>query len=456
MPYATDERLKSYLDTNQLFREQMCRAVLATDKRFSEVRPRHPRGGPDGGRDMEAVYRQAQLAYGAVGFVNQANDSDEQKKRINKKFSTDLLSALGADPKPEVFVFFTNLNPTIGEKDTLSAEARQAGITYCDIFDRERIRISLDSPDGFSIRFQYLGLPLSEEEQASFFARWGDDIQSLVASGFQRLERTLDRILFLQEATDVLIELTFFFELNREYLAREIGHFRAFCMMHLKEIKHDISEVLFGSSDRADRMSPDGCRYPRELSGIAHGISGGQWEQQVHLDEDDASSGSADDQEKYQQVGYSSSIGMEKVRFVRACYSHDHYIRISPRLVLKDLDQAMFMPVLNRSLAGKLKAIHVYANGYKLKDIQCEDFRIDATAFDPKVPVEFAEDELADPWVRIRPSDFASNFSLEFYGQTPKKLFLSRETIDSLAKPARLEEAAVDPSRVGGADAPSR
>jgi hypothetical protein len=92
------------------------------------------------------------------------------------------VSALGTDPKPEVFVFFTNLNLTIGEKETLIAAARQAGITYCDIFDRERIRISLDSPDGFSIRFQYLGLPLSEEEQASFFARWGDHIQSLVAS----------------------------------------------------------------------------------------------------------------------------------------------------------------------------------------------------------------------------------------------------------------------------------
>jgi hypothetical protein len=182
VPYTTDERLKSYLDTNQLGREQMCGAALAIDKRFSEVRPRHPRGGPDGGRDIEAVYRQAQLAYGAIGFVNQANDSGEQKRRINKKFSEDLASAIGADPRPEVFVFFTNLNLTIGEKDALIAEARHAGITYCDTFDRERIRISLDGPDGFSIRFQYLGLALSEAEQASFFARWGDDIQSLVAA----------------------------------------------------------------------------------------------------------------------------------------------------------------------------------------------------------------------------------------------------------------------------------
>ena len=71
MPFETDERLKSYLDTNQLGREQMCLAILALDKRFTNVRPRHPRGGPDGGRDIEAVFRKEHLAYGAVGFVNQ-------------------------------------------------------------------------------------------------------------------------------------------------------------------------------------------------------------------------------------------------------------------------------------------------------------------------------------------------------------------------------------------------
>lgn len=97
MSYQTDERLKSFLDTNQLYREQMCRAVLATDKRFSDVRPRHPRGGPDGGRDIQAVYRDEQTTFGAVGFVNQGNDSDEQKRIIKKKFLDDLESATSAE-----------------------------------------------------------------------------------------------------------------------------------------------------------------------------------------------------------------------------------------------------------------------------------------------------------------------------------------------------------------------
>lgn len=211
MPYETDERLKSYLDTNQLHREQMCRAVLAVDKRYSDVRPRHPRGGPDGGRDIEAVYRAEQVTFGAVGFVNQANDSIEQKKTINTKFSEDLGSALSTDKKPQAFVFFTNVNLTVGEKDKLTEQARKRGISHCEVFDRERIRITLDSPDGFSIRYQFLGLSLSEDEQASFFARWGDDIQSVISTGFQRIESTLNRILFFSRserssfATDIFI-----------------------------------------------------------------------------------------------------------------------------------------------------------------------------------------------------------------------------------------------------------
>jgi hypothetical protein len=117
VPYQTDERLKNYLDTNQLHREQMCRAVLAIDKRFTNVTPRHPRGGPDGGRDMEAIFREEQRTYGAVGFVNQASDTEEHKKRVQRKFADDLESALNADPKPTVFVFFTNVNLTAKEKD---------------------------------------------------------------------------------------------------------------------------------------------------------------------------------------------------------------------------------------------------------------------------------------------------------------------------------------------------
>ena len=68
--HQTEQHLKSYLNANQLHRERMCLAILACDPRFSEVRPIHPMVGPDGGRDIEALFRQEQQAFAAVGFLN--------------------------------------------------------------------------------------------------------------------------------------------------------------------------------------------------------------------------------------------------------------------------------------------------------------------------------------------------------------------------------------------------
>ncbi len=439
MPYQTDERLKSYLDTNQLHREQMCRALLSIDKRFVDVRPRHPHGGPDGGRDIEATFKKDQKAYGAVGFVSQANDSKKQKTTLKRKFKKDLESAVNADEKPSVFVFFTNINFTIGEKDDLVQIARAAGMTFCEIIDRERLRISLDSPDGLSIRFQYLGLTLSEAEQASFFAKWGDDIQSVISTGFQRVEKTLDRVLFLQEASDVMSYFVLSFELDRIYKAEEIGHFRAFCSMYLKEPRHKIFSILFGSSDKSNRMRSDsGADFTTQEPGIKNGIGGGQWEKHVNWgasgDEDSNEFDEDDDKSEYNNVGSSSWIGLDPVEFITIRYDHDtSFIRYKPRLNLRDLDGAMFLPIINKSLAEKVKAIHVYSNGYKLQEIDKAKFRIDTTTFAPKMPVSFSHDELNDTWVRIRPI-IASAFRMSFSDQTPKRMFVSRQTPNSLIK----------------------
>ena len=177
MATETDMRLRSGLDANQRDREQMCRSVLALDPHYSDVTPRHPSGGPDGGRDLEAVFDGERIAYGAVGFHNGANDSDEQKKQIRSKFSSDLKSALAAKSDLKVFAFLTNLHFTMGEQSEMREEVLKAGIERCDILDRERLRIELDSPAGFFVRFQYLNIPLSEAEQASFLAHYGDRIK---------------------------------------------------------------------------------------------------------------------------------------------------------------------------------------------------------------------------------------------------------------------------------------
>lgn len=441
MPYQTDERIKGYLDTNQLHREQMCRAILAIDQRYTDVHPRHPRGGPDGGRDIEALYRNDQIVFGAVGFVNQANDSSEQKRDIRVKFNSDLNSALSSKNDLKAFVFFTNISLTIGEKESLMNLARNNNVIHCDIFDRERIRILLDSPDGFSIRFQYLSIPLSEAEQASFFARWGDDIQQIISNGFKNIEKGINRLLFLQESIDPLHHFTISFELDKKYPADEIGHFRAFCLMNLKEIKHEVFGIVFGSSDRPNRMREDiKGDFTRERPGIKYGISSGQWEQHIILkesvdsDEDDEIFENSDEneEEKYKQVGSSSSVGRDSVDFISISYSKDTFIRFLPTISLKDLDEAMFLPILNKSLSEKLKAIHIYSDGYKIQEYSSLDFSVDYSDFEFSIPANFSDEELIDEWVRIRPSNFSSTFHIDFFGKTPKRMYMPEQVENSL------------------------
>lgn len=441
MAYVTDEKLKSYLDTNQLHREQLCLAILALDKRFTNVRPRHPRGGPDGGRDIEAQFRGTELAYGAVGFVNQAADVEEKKRTIRTKFSDDLNSAWDANPRPFVFVFFTNINFTVGEKSDLIDQARAKGFAACDILDRERLRVALDSPDGFAARFQFLGIPMSESEQASFFAKWGDEIQSVIATGFQEVHSTLSQLLFLQEAGRPISGLHVQFKLDREYDATEIGHFRTFCSFYLREPKLGILGLLIGKTDKADRFRTDLQQGRNELPGIASGIASGQWKVawsgiSEHEPEDSSESDVDDDDSfgKYVPIGWGSGVGMKSVKHLVASYNTDSFIRFEPVLSLMDFDDCMLMPILNKSLAEKLEGICIFANGYMLLDWDKKAFRIDSSKFELDLGAAFSEDELSDPWVRIRPVDFASTSKLSFLDNVPVRMFKSKKATLQLPK----------------------
>jgi hypothetical protein len=434
MPYKTDERLKSYLDTNQLHREQMCRAVLALDKRFSEVNPRHPRGGPDGARDIQAIFRETQIVFGAVGFLNQANDSKEQKKKIKKKFSEDLKNALDEKNDLEVFVFLSNVNLTVSEKQKLIDKAQKKGILYCEIIDRERIRILLDSPDGFSIRFQYLNITLSEAEQASFFSRWGDDIQSLISSGFQKIDSSLERLLFLQESNNPISQLTFSVELDKKYPSNEIDHFRLFCYLFLKEPKKSIISVLFGASDKPDRLRKNKKNNLKtQKSGIENGISFGAWEQNLELDELDEFEKSEKEDLEWNAVNLGSSIGKNEIEFITISYSKSSFIRFYPVISLKDLDDSSFVLFSNESLAEKIKSIHIYCSGYKLLEISSSSIHIGEHNIDDDFPVEFDENELKDKWVRISPKR-ESSFHIRFFEHTPKRLFTPKQVESSLEK----------------------
>lgn len=427
MATDTDIKLRSALDANQRDREQMCRAILALDRRYSEVRPRHPHGGPDGGRDIEAVLDGDRTAYGAVGFANGANDSPEQKAQIRTKFRDDLSSALKAKGDLSGFVFFTNLHFTMGEQASMKTEAKAAGIAHCDVLDRERLRIELDSPAGFFIRFQHLGIPLSPGEQASFLSRYGDQLQDMVSSGFSRVEKTLNRMLFLQEASSTLGHVTLQITLKRPFPGDEVGHFRAYWMLVLRAITHGIHEILAASSDKSSRFSHANAPLDRVKSGIRHGIAGGQWEQCIEAAEDKSTATGVEleaaERERWKQVGSSSRIGLDPVEHIHVDYNHDDELfRFRPRLQLRDLDDCWFAPVMNRSLAELVLAFNLYANGYHLLAVGPGEFLVDEGYSGLGLPGDYSETELADPWVMIRPVG-ASVFTVRFSSHTPRRTF---------------------------------
>ena len=90
----TEERLRHHLDTNQFKREALCVAVLPFLGSYTSVKPRRPKGGPDGRRDIEAIFDGEYIVWGGVGFRNGGGSDRESRKEARKKYKSDLKLSL--------------------------------------------------------------------------------------------------------------------------------------------------------------------------------------------------------------------------------------------------------------------------------------------------------------------------------------------------------------------------
>jgi hypothetical protein len=168
------------------------------------------------------------------------------------------------------------------------------------------------------------------------------------------LQKTLNRLQFLAETNLPLSHFTIIIELEREYLASEIGHFRAFCSLELREPKDRITGIIFGATDNPNRHGATSVgQLDFQQSGIGRGQCGGHWEER--LDDD------VQIPEPFTTVGRhmvkaSNFIarGLPKLRVVVINFSNEGLIRIPPYLLLRDVDEAVFALLLNRSLANKI------------------------------------------------------------------------------------------------------
>lgn len=177
---VTEERLRTWLDANQVQRERLCAQLLPLLGSYSDVEPRRPKGGPDGARDLQAVHNGQVRVWGAVGFRNSAKDDENDKRWVRKKFKDDLQAALEENAFLRGFVFFSNVDLTPGEQDDLKDHAKGKGIGHVEIFIRERLRLVLDSIEGWGYRLQFLEIEMTREEQLAFIERFGARLEALL------------------------------------------------------------------------------------------------------------------------------------------------------------------------------------------------------------------------------------------------------------------------------------
>ena len=419
--YETETRLKSYLDTNQQGRERMCLQILALDKNYSDIHPRHPKGGKDQGRDIEATYKDDVLCFCGVGFVNGACDSIEQKREINKKFLSDLNNAIEHARSEKLdlkgFVFFTNIELTVGERELLINEAKKAGLVRCEIYHRERMSIALNSPEGYAIRFNFLNIHLTEAEQASFFSKWGDDIQSVISNGFLEQKTAIDRMIFLQESRLPINYLSVGYKLKREYKSEEIEHFRIVSeFVFVDALDFEDNKYVMGLNlFRAD--NPNRYRKEKEATtpGFKYGLSGCTTLRLVN------ETGTLNEREF--MINSSSSMGYEKLNYIGMDYANGELVRFPPVIRINNLDKSHFIPMISENLCDKIDSIEVYANGYILakffsKDLTFRDIN-EETLKD--FPANLSEEESKIKWKFVEDIN-GCIFQFDFIGNTPKRI----------------------------------
>jgi hypothetical protein len=217
-----------------------------------------------------------------------------------------------------------------------------------------------------------------------------------------------------------------------------IGHFRFFASLSLRELPDGLFMVTFGTTDRADRAKAKSLTDLAVMpAGIAQGMMGVRWESRIPQKDAENLSQEVEPENTEEGPGKRfegfTSSGLERVRSVYVEFGSDYGLfRFGPYLRLSDIDGGMLALFLNRSLADKVKAIHIYGNEYKLGEYGTGAFRVDTgSKFRPDLL--FTPEELSDEWVRIM-SDLGP-FRFRFSEMTPVRLFEPVETRNSLAKP---------------------
>jgi hypothetical protein len=403
----TEERLRTWV-LGQYDRERMCAGILSLDRRFSNVKARRPKGGPDGARDIEATFENRETVWGAVGFRASVTDDNEDKKWIEAKFKADLKAAKSENVSLRGFVFFTNIDLTPAEERDLVTHARGEGMEVVEVFNREALRLVLDSPRGLGLRFQHLGIPLSEAEQQSFFAEYGDALQRVVQEGFGAIDERLRRIEFFHDCSKPLLGGSIAVHLKQECTPEQLGHFR-FVAEILDPYENDPHPGLWLAARDA---------YPTVGSDAGSqqviGVLNLAWSQRPD--------------EQIQNTHFSNCQ-----RSTSYLEGGGHLHRRGPFATLGSLDKRWLSVYVTRPLVPFIAGICVDMNDYQVACASAEEFVLLDGPVLFKWPGTLTPEEAAVPWVCIMlkmhdppqgipPELQRTGWSLDFSQYTPVKM----------------------------------
>lgn len=335
-PSFTEERLRSFLDSNQVMRERLCLAIMPTLGPYTQERPRRPKGGPDGGRDIEAIHDGSIVVWGAVGFRNGGGNDQKARRDAQTKFRSDLDLALKENPGLQGFVFFTNVDLTPGTVKKLKEETSARGIVLADIFDLERLRHALDSPEGLIARLQYLDIPMSPTEQIALVSKFGDQLQDAVLARFDRVERTLSQMEKFLGYQKPLFRLDVFVALNEQRTSTEIGD--EAILLEFVGLQ-DINKTLFCLCVN----NPSHDRAKSELVCNSH----------IWLEE-----------KKEKIISFASSIGLSLTTMTSFCELS--LTTGGHRVTIADLTHVRLNAFLTAGICPLVSHLIVDANGYEL------------------------------------------------------------------------------------------
>ncbi len=142
-------------DKGQPFSERMSGKVLSIEG-YSSIDPQSPLGGPDGKKDIVCTKDDRKYVIGCYFPCGQKSISD-----ITEKYNGDYegIKKNSADG----FIFVTNQKITPSERVKICENHPKS-----TIYHGEKIVGVLDSPKGYGVRLEYLGIELTKEEQISF------------------------------------------------------------------------------------------------------------------------------------------------------------------------------------------------------------------------------------------------------------------------------------------------